>query len=174
MSAFLDQVRLAAEAALPRVGGEVAVDGLREPVDVVRDRWGVPHIRAASRRDLFFAQGYVQASERLFQMEFVYRLGTGRLSEVFGEVSLPMDRFIRTAGWNRAGRRIAERSDDLSREIVTAFLSGGQARLAQMPAPPVEYGLLGGLQPWLPAPEEHDAVAAAIVFMAWSLSGNWD
>jgi penicillin G amidase len=174
MSDFLDEVRRAAEAALPQVDGEVAVAGLREPIEVVRDGWGVPHIRATNRHDLFFAQGYVQASERLFQMELVYRLGTGRLSEVFGEPSLPMDRFVRTVGWNRAGRRIAERSDDLSREIVTAFLSGAQAWLAEMPAPPVEYGILGGLQPWLPAPDEHDAVAAAVVFMAWSLSGNWD
>jgi penicillin amidase len=174
MSDFVDEVRKAAEAALPPMEGEVAVPGLLEPVEIIRDRWGVPHIRAANRRDLFFAQGYVQASERLFQMELVYRLTTGRLSEIFGELSLPMDRFVRTVGWNRAGRRIAEKNDDLSREIVTAFLSGAQAWLEVMPAPPVEYGLLGGLQPWLPGPDEHDAIAASIVFMAWSLSGNWD
>src|SRR5438034_9929695 len=172
MSDFLDEVRRAAEAALPQVEGEVSVPGLREPVEIVRDRWGVPHIRAANRWDLFFAQGYVQASERLFQMELVYRLGTGRLSEVFGELSLPMDRFVRTVGWNRAGRRVAERSDDLSREIATSFLSGAQAWLAEMPAPPVEYGILGGVQPWLPGPDEQEVVASSIVFMAWSLSGN--
>jgi penicillin G amidase len=174
MSDFLDEVRRAAEAALPPVEGEVLVPGLREPVDILHDRWGVPHIRAANRDDLYFAQGYVQASERLFQMELVYRLVTGRLSEIFGDLSLPMDRFVRTVGWHRSGRRIAEKSDDLSREIVTAFLSGAQAWLEVMPGPPVEYGILGGLQPWLPAPDEHDAVAASIVFMAWSLSGNWD
>ncbi|HEY7280137.1 MAG TPA: penicillin acylase family protein, partial [Actinomycetota bacterium] len=174
MSDFLDEVRRAAEAALPPVEGEVAVPGLREPVEVIRDRWGVPHVSAANRQDLFFAQGFVQASERLFQMELVYRLGTGRLAELFGDLTLPMDRFVRTVGWNRAGRRIAERSDDLSREIVTAFLSGARAWLAEMPAPPIEYGILGGVQPWLPRPDEHDVVAASIVFMAWSLSGNWD
>ena len=57
---------------------------------------------------------------------------------------------------------------------MTAFLSGANAWLETMPAAPVEYGLLGGVQPWLPAPDEHDVVAASIVFMAWSLSGNWD
>src|SRR5262249_48985207 len=144
MSDFVDEVRKAAAAALPQVEGEVAVPGLQEPVEVIRDAWGVPHIRAANRRDLFFAPGYVQAAERPFQMELVYRLGTGRLAELFGELSLPMDRFVRTVGWNRAGRRIAEKSDDLSREIMTAFLSGAQAWLSDMPAPPVEYGILGG------------------------------
>jgi penicillin G amidase len=174
MSDFLDEIRRIAAEALPPVEGELAVDGLEAPVEVVRDGWGVPHIRAESRRDLFFAQGFVHASERLFQMETVYRLGTGRLAELFGELSLPMDRFVRTVGWNRAGRRIAAKSDDLSREMVTAFLSGAHAWLGQMTAPPVEYGLLGGVRPWLPAPDEHDVVASAVVFMAWSLSGNWD
>jgi penicillin amidase len=93
---------------------------------------------------------------------------------MFGELSLPMDRFVRTVGWNRAGRRIAAKNDDRSREMVTAFLSGANAWLAQMTVPPVEYGLLGGLRPWLPGPDEHDVVGAAVLFMAWSLSGNWD
>jgi penicillin amidase len=143
-------------------------------VEIVRDTWGVPHIRAANREDLFFAQGFVQASERLFQMDLAYRLATGRLSEALGEAALPMDRFVRTCGWNRAGRRIADAGDPLSREILTAFLSGCGAWLETMPSPPVEYGVLGGLAPWLPGPHEHEVVAAASVFMAWSLSGNWD
>jgi penicillin amidase len=174
MSDFAEEVLRIAGEALPQVEGEVAVEGLEGPVEVVRDHWGVPHIRAGSRHDLFFAQGFVQASERLFQLELIYRLGTGRLAELFGELSLPMDRFVRTVGWNRAGRRIAAKNDDRSREIVTAFLSGANAWLERMPAAPVEYGLLGGAQPWLPAPDEHEVVAASIVFMAWSLSGNWD
>jgi len=174
MSEFADALRQMAEAALPPVEGEIAIQGLREPVEVVRDTWGVPHIRAANREDLFFAQGFVQASERLFQMDLAYRLATGRLSEALGEAALPMDRFVRAAGWNRAGRRIADAGDHLSTEILTSFLSGCRAWLETMPSPPVEYGVLGGLRPWLPGPDEHDVVAAASVFMAWTLSGNWD
>ena len=174
MSEFADALRQMAAAALPPVEGEIALAGVREPVEIVRDTWGVPHVRAASREDLFFAQGFVQASERLFQMDLAYRLATGRLSEALGEVALPMDRFVRAAGWNRAGRRIAEAGDELSREILTSFLSGCRAWLDTMSSPPVEYAVLGGLQPWLPAPDEHEVVAAASVFMAWTLSGNWD
>jgi penicillin G amidase len=174
MSEFVDALREMAAAAVPPVDGEIALPGLHEPVEVVRDTWGVPHIRAANREDLFFAQGFVQASERLFQMDLAYRLATGRLAEALGEAGVPMDRFVRTAGWNRAGRRIADAGDPLSREILTSFLSGCRAWLDAMPSPPVEYAVLGGLRPWLPEPEEHDVVAAASVFMAWTLSGNWD
>jgi hypothetical protein len=70
--------------ALPPVEGDLAIPGLREPVEVLRDRWGVPHIYAGDLHDLFLAQGYVMASERLFQIELLWRLGSGRLSEVLG------------------------------------------------------------------------------------------
>src|SRR5215813_11497788 len=71
-------------APLPQVSGTLAVDGLVKPVRVVRDRWGVPHIYAQDDADLFFAQGFVQAQDRLFQMDLWRRSAQGRLSEVLG------------------------------------------------------------------------------------------
>ncbi|HEX2025581.1 MAG TPA: penicillin acylase family protein [Actinomycetota bacterium] len=167
-------LRAAAEEAVPPVDGDLALPGLDGEVEVVRDRWGVPHIYATTLHDLFLAQGFVQASERLWQMEFLFRLGTGRLSELFSDLTVPMDRFIRTAGWNRAARRQADRWDERSVEMTKAFGDGIRAWLEVMPAPPVEYRVLD-LEP-APLPDEDDAYlgAAAAVFMAWGLSRNWD
>src|SRR2546425_940249 len=114
VSDWSDMLKEKARAALPPVEGELKLAGVGEPVEVIRDRWGVPHIYARNLHDLWFAQGFVVASERLFQLELSMRLGTGRLSEVFSELALPIDRFIRTVGWNRAGRRIAAGWDEAS------------------------------------------------------------
>jgi len=164
----------AARLARPPVEGRMAVAGLRRPVEALRDRWGVPHIYAETLHDLFLAQGYVMASERLFQMELLWRLGTGRLSELFGELTLPVDRFVKTVGWNRAGRYQADRWDDRSLEMTAAFGAGIRAWIETMPARPVEYGILG-TDPMIPEDGEAAVLgASAAVFMAWSLSRNWD
>jgi penicillin amidase len=141
---------------------------------VVRDQWGVPHIYASTLRDLYLAQGFVQASERLWQIEFMFRLGTGRLCELFGELTVPMDRFIRTVGWNRAARTHAARWDDRSMEIIRAFGDGIRAWLETMSTKPVEYQVLDA-EPMRIA-EDDDAYigAAGAVVMAWGLSRNWD
>ena len=76
--------RQAALAALPQLDGELRVTGLKAPVTVTRDRTGTPHIRAADLEDLFFAQGYVTAQDRLFQMDLARRYAAGELSEVIG------------------------------------------------------------------------------------------
>ena len=174
MDDWVEALREAARAALPPVEGEVRLPGLRAPVEVRRDRWGVPHIYAEHLADLWSAQSYVMASERLFQIEMAYRLGLGRLSELFGEITLPMDRFVRTVGWNRAAARHAEAWDELSMEMSAASAAGARAWLEAMPAKPVEYLVLG-TEPWLPGPEEAAlAGAGAAVFVAWSLSRAWD
>jgi Protein related to penicillin acylase len=91
-------------SSLPQAEGRVSLKGLSAPVEVARDGRGVVRIRARSLKDLFFAQGYVHAQERLWQMEFQRRVGQGRLSEVLGEATLPQDRFLRTWGFYRAAR----------------------------------------------------------------------
>jgi penicillin amidase len=73
-----------ASPRLPQVSGALVLGGISAPVRVVRDRWGVPHIEAQNQDDLFFAQGFVQAQDRLFQMDLWRRSGQGRLSEVLG------------------------------------------------------------------------------------------
>jgi len=81
--------------AIPKTSGTVKVEGLANPVDIVRDEYGVAHIYGTTSEDLFFAEGYVHAQERFWQMEFQRRVGSGRLSEIFGESSLATDRFLR-------------------------------------------------------------------------------
>jgi penicillin amidase len=169
-----DLLRERARAALPPTEGEIDLPGLGEPVEILWDRWGVPHVYARNDQDLAFTQGYVVASERLFQMELIGRLGSGRLSEWFGEPLLPIDRFIRTVGWNRAARKQLEGWDEASLEIAEAFSAGVRVWVDRMPAKPIEYEILQ-LEPDLPAgPAAREVAAAAGVFMAWSLSTNWD
>src|SRR4029453_13490930 len=92
-------------AALPPVEGELAVAGLSEPVEVLRDRWGIPYLSASSLDDLWFAQGFVQASERLFQIELALRAAGGRLSGWFSDLTIASDRFARPGGFHRIGGR---------------------------------------------------------------------
>src|ERR1700733_15744372 len=81
-----------ARSALPQLDGTLAVSGLAAPVTVTRDEHGVPTIAAATLEDLFFAQGYVTAQDRLWQMDILRRFGAGELSEILGEDTLKVDR----------------------------------------------------------------------------------
>lgn len=168
---WLEELRAAAAAAVPPWEGELDLPGLDEPVEVLRDEHGIAHIRAASLEDLFRAQGFVVASERLFQLEFLLRAANGRLAGMVGEPALAADRFARTVGWHRAGARIWDSWDERSRRIVRAYLEGARAWLQAMPAPPAEYVALG-LAPSLP--QDGPSWAAASAWMSWNLSGNFD
>lgn len=174
MNQMGEAIREAARQALPPVEGEVDVPGLQEPAEIVRDRWGVPHIYAENEHDLFFAQGYVMASERLFQLELMRRLATGSLSGLFGELTLPLDRFVRTIGWNRTAKELADGWEPRSWTISEAFAAGVSAWAETMPAPPPEYRVLNA-DPWMPKDREAIyAQAATGVMIAWSLSRGWD
>src|SRR5262245_8401075 len=90
--------------SLPKTSGEVRVAGIAQPVEILRDAHGIPHIFAASIEDANFALGYVHAQDRLWQMEMNRRIAAGRLAELLGEGALDSDRFLRTLGV----RRVAE------------------------------------------------------------------
>src|SRR5712691_6476085 len=79
---------------LPKTRGKIEVDGLGAPVEIRRDRWGVPHVKAGTALDLWFGQGVCHAQDRLWQMELHRRVGTGRLSEALGAETLPVDRLL--------------------------------------------------------------------------------
>src|SRR5437667_6630212 len=81
--------------ALPQISGTLAVAGLAQPVRVIRDRFGIPHITAQNELDLFFAQGFVQAQDRLFQMDLWRRSSQGRLAEVLGPNFIDRDAMTR-------------------------------------------------------------------------------
>src|SRR4249920_791524 len=96
-----DPIRAMAEASLFPMDRELTAAGLEAPVTVERDAYGVPRITAESLGDLWFAQGFVTAGERLFQLDLLLRSATGRLSECFADRTLEDDRFARTIGFHR-------------------------------------------------------------------------
>ncbi|MCC2665227.1 MAG: peptidase penicillin amidase, partial [Geminicoccaceae bacterium] len=140
--------------SLPQIDGEIRVAGLGAPVVVVRDRWAIPHIEAESLLDLGFAQGFVHAQDRLWQMEFQRRLGAGRLAEILGPAALPSDRFMRTLGlYRRAGASLAHLAP-ATQARLEAYAAGVNAYLATRTGPlPLEFLVLrhDQLEPWSPA-----------------------
>ena len=137
---------------------------------VLRDRWGVPHIYAQSAPDLFLAQGYVHAQDRLWQMELQRRIGHGRLAEVFGEVALDTDRFVRVMGFARVARRELDLLSDEARAAVDAYVRGVNAFLEHNRGRlPVEFALLRlAPEPWRPVD-----VLVWGKMMAQNLSRGW-
>lgn len=101
----------------PQVDGNIQLKGLNSSVEVLRDRWGIPHIYASNLNDLFFAQGFVHAQDRLWQMELNRHTAQGRLSELFGEIALDTDRAIRTFGFNRLGQADYDLMDSNSKDL---------------------------------------------------------
>lgn len=129
---------------LAQVEGEIKLPGLKEPVEVLRDRWGVAHIYARNTSDLFFAQGYVAAQDRLFQIDVWRRQGTGEMAEAFGPGYADADRFARLMKYR--GDMDAEWSSYSpdAREIATAFTAGINAAIDTFgDRLPVEFQILG-------------------------------
>lgn len=155
----------------PIINGTVQVPGLNSTVEVYRDKWGVPHIYADNAEDLFFAQGYVTAQDRLWHMEFNRRCGSGTLSEVLGEATLETDRFIRTLGWRSVAETEADNAQGDARLMLESYAAGVNAFIETRRGNlPLEFTILGfEPQPWTPA----DSLAWAKV-MAWDLGGNWE
>ena len=171
MSDWSDEVLEAARAALAPLEGTLEATGLREPVEVLRDRWGIPYVSAASLEDLWFAQGFVTASERLFQIDLALRAANGRLSELFSDLTLQQDRFARTIGFGRLGAKESARWNDTSRAMYGRFIEGVRSWVVGMAAPPFEYALLAA-EPDIP--DDPGSWAAVFAYAAWGLSGNWD
>ncbi len=157
--------------SLPQIDGQLQVAGLKSQVQVVRDPLGVPHIYADNVDDLFFAEGYVQAQDRLWQMEYNRRIGHGTLSEMFGAATIKQDRFLRTMGLGRSAETdYAALSADEKRPLeafargVNAFADAHKNNL------PLEFTILGtSFAPWQPV----DTLAWGKV-MAYDLGGNYD
>src|SRR5437773_1139016 len=137
-----------AKAAVSTIQGKLKVRGLQKPVNVLRDRWGVAHIYAQNQHDLFFAQGFVVAQDRLFQMELWKRSGEGRLAEILGAAALSRDvnaRLLRYRGGLAAEYR--SYAPD-TKEILEAFIDGINAFIADRKRPngpglPVEFRIAG-------------------------------
>jgi penicillin amidase len=140
----------AALAALPQLDGRMKVSGLLGAVTVTRDSHGVPSIEAAALDDLFFAQGYVTAQDRLWQMDVMRRFGSGELSEILGPDTLKLDREQRILGLRAAAKKSLQMASERDRRFyedyargVNAFIGTHGERL------PIEFRILGyAPKPW--------------------------
>jgi penicillin amidase len=135
------------------VSGTLDVSGLSAPVRIVRDRWGTAHIYARNQNDLFVAQGFVQAQDRLFQMDLWRRAAQGRLAQILGPNFVERDAMTRRVQY--AGDLDAEWASygPETQAIATAFVRGINAWVARARARPPEAFVLAGWLPdvWLPA-----------------------
>src|SRR5699024_3420075 len=111
----------------PKIEGETIVQVLDEEVIVTRDQEGVPHIEAQSDADLYRAQGYVQAQDRLFQMDLSRRQASGRLAEVVGEAAVDTDKHFRTFSLRAAAEASYDGYDDDAKEVLRYFTEGVNA-----------------------------------------------
>ena len=160
-------LRRLSRRSLPILDGTVELRGPNGAVEVLRDRFGVPQIFASDEHDLFFAQGFVHAQDRFFQMELQRRAGHGRLAELLGEDALRFDRLSRTVGFARIAASVKAPSETL--RVLEAYAAGVNASLENGPLPPELALLRHRSEPWTPLD-----VAAWSLVMAWSLSSSWE
>jgi penicillin amidase len=163
--------------SLPQVDGTISVPGLGSKVTVVRDANGIPQVYADSAKDLFYAQGYVQAQDRFFEMDVRRHTTAGRLSEMFGRSTLKADMYIRTMGWEKVAEKELSLLKPRTLGYLDAYSAGVNAYIhghspAQMS---LEYSVLelNGLnykpEDWTPV----DSVSW-LKAMAWDLRGNME
>jgi penicillin amidase len=165
----------------PTTHGTLAIEGLQDSVRVTRDAAGIAWIEADNAHDLFLAQGYVHAQDRMWQMEVWRHISSGRLSELFGSSTVGEDRFVRTLGWQQAAERDLNALPDDARAILAAYATGVNDWIddhqGSLSLPFVVTGLktgtggIGGyrLERWTAV----DTLAWQKV-QAWQLGGNFD
>lgn len=155
----------------PQSEGTLRAPGLRAQVEIVRDTLGVPHIYAHNADDLFFAQGFVHAQDRLWQMEYNRRIGHATLSDVLGAGAIEYDRFLRTIGLARAARADLAALTPEERRPLEAYARGVNAFIEMRRHNlPLEFTLLG----YTPAPwEPLDTIVWGKV-MGYQLSGQYE
>ncbi|MBL8050277.1 MAG: penicillin acylase family protein [Anaerolineales bacterium] len=161
-----------APKSFPQVDGEIQVSGLKDKVDVYRDQMGVPHIYATNTYDLFFAQGYIHAQERFWQMDFWRHVGSGTISEMFASQA-ETDAFLRTLGWEKTAEAEWEQLDSASKAFLQAYVDGVNAYIKDKDATELslEYAILG-----LPilAPNYEIAEWTPINSLTWGKAMAWD
>jgi len=166
-----------APLSFPQIDGTIHVPGLNGTVDVYRDKMGIPHVYAATEHDLFFAQGYVHAQDRFWQMDTWRHIGSGSLSEMFGKGQVQTDAFLRTLGWEETAQQEYQGLSPDSKAVLQAYTDGVNAYLEDHDgtALSLEYAVLKLLspdykiQPWTPVNSLTWGKA-----MAWDLHGNMD
>jgi penicillin amidase len=150
------------------LGEQMAVDGLDGAVTVLRDEWGIPHVRATTAHDAFFGQGFVHAADRLGQLEYDRRRAYGRWAEVAGRQAVAFDAFTRRCGLPDAARREYEALTVAGRAVLDAYAEGVNAYLDLERALPTDLAL-AGVRPERWSPWDCNAVFLVrhVVFANW-------
>ena len=159
--------------SLPRHRGTVRVGGIDSEIEIVRDRWSIPHIFAASTGDLFFGQGYATAQDRLWQMEIGRRIASGTLAELVGPPVLDADRLLRRLGFRRAALAEYHDFEAEGQQALEAYCAGVNAWIAECGGGagrwPLEFTMLRARPaPWTPI----DCLAFA-KYMAFGQAADW-
>lgn len=155
-------------ASLPVRDGALQLSGLRGPVAVAFDEYGIPSVTAESRLDAFRALGYVTAQDRLFQMDLLRRSSAGRLAEILGEQAVPLDARQRRLGFSIVAEQVARRLPDDQSAVLAAYADGVNNFLTDMTVPPFEFLLLG----YRPARWEPTDSLLVILSMFQMLNGS--
>lgn len=156
--------------SLPEYSGEISSDRIKETVEIFRDSMAIPYIFSNNDEDAAFALGFVHAQERMFIMDLIRRAGEGRLSEIFGEKTLPFDRMFRTIGIGRTIKHNIRLYDPEVMKILQGYANGVNLYLKNYEGKlPVEFDVLG-YEPenWKP---EHSLIV--IRMMGWELNLSW-
>ena len=155
---------------LPQTEGILHPGEIGAAVEIARDRWGVPHITAARRPDLWFGQGFVHAQDRLWQMDFYRRAACGRLAEIAGEAGLASDRLMRTLGIRHLAEREQEALDPALRAQLDSYCAGVNAAHRSLRGLPFEFEVLRlRFEPWRPVD-----ILSIGKLLAFGLSTNWE
>jgi penicillin amidase len=157
------------QLASPTTNGKLDLAGLRAAVEIRRDSNGIPFVRAANAHDLYFAQGFLHAQDRLLQMDMMRLTARGRLAEFLGTAALPSDRMMRALELARLAEESHAALGTETREALAGYAAGVNAYLMTAIAFPPEFRILGRMpEPW----SEIDSLLWGSL-MALQLSGNW-
>jgi len=170
----MEEMLEVSKKSFPSMHGEEIIEGLEEKVEILWDKWGIPHIFANNIYDLYFSQGYIHASHRLWQMETFRRLISGTLSEITGEGSLTSDKHYREIGLNRIAQRCAKdvekNKNSEEYQFMQSYISGVNERIQQVQNKlPIEFHILD----FKPNEWKLEDSFKVISMIEWSLS-SWN
>ena len=139
------------QQAMPKIDGSIRLDGVDAAVEVYRTGFGIPHVRASSERDAFFAQGFVTAQDRLWHMDYDRRRGAGRWAEAVGVSGVEQDQLMRRFRLEASARADYQAVEDHTRMMLDAYAAGVNAFIETTECLPVEYQITGlEPEPWRP------------------------
>lgn len=163
-------IRNISRKSLPDYNADVELKGLSANVEVLRDKYGIPHVYAESENDLYTAVGYLMAQDRLWQMDFLRRVTLGRLSEIFGKGFIETDLILRSLRYSDKSKTLLEISDKKILDALDAFANGvNQYIESHIKKLPPEFTILGySPEPWQPLHSLN-----LIGYMAWDLKAGW-